>query len=114
MKMKRIILLLSTLVLLIAISMNASAYFYSGNDLIKFIRAYEKDTTGLSMSDTANMDYIYFTGYIIGCVDALPQDKYYTLPDNVTVGQICAIFVKYMNNHPEQWNLSASGLYRTH
>ena len=131
--MKRIILLLATLALLISISINVFAtpdyleikgdfkvFCQSdswevtigkldyANDLIEGMRAYEKYSTGLLMSPVDAFNNGYFTGYIMGCVGTLPHDGYYTLPDNVTVGQLCAIFTKYMNNHPEYWNLPAS------
>jgi hypothetical protein len=81
-------------------------YFVVGNDLVEYMREYEKIERG----DTSAMLSLAsrYTGYVTGVYDATRFQ--YSYPPNVTRGQLCAIVAKYLKEHPERWNQPASDL----
>ena len=88
---------------------SANAQFVSGNKLASKWRAYQRYDTGVGR----NLDYgegNYFMGYITGVYDATYW--LYNSPDGITVGQMCSIVGKYLDEHPEEWNEPAWVLVR--
>jgi len=79
---------------------SAHAAFYSGNDLVKLMRMYEKT----SPSAEAGM----FLGFVGGVYDATRH--MYGDKDNVILGQIRAVVTNYLKAHPERWNEPAADL----
>jgi hypothetical protein len=104
-------LVLKTLGIILLISVlfplgHAHAQFISGNDLVIYMREYEKDERGdTSASDIEASRYI---GYVIGVYDA--HRFLFDSPSGTSIGQVCAIVAKYLNEHPEKWNQTASDL----
>jgi hypothetical protein len=90
-----------------AIQPSYSQFKYT-NDLIKLMREYEKMVRG--EKDVSYDGAGYFVGYVIGVTDVTYSLNLYSLPQNVTQGQICAIVIKYINEHPEEWNHFATNL----
>lgn len=100
--------------LLIVFSLCNSAYCWvTGNDLVNFWKDYQTQsgtyTTGMYM------------GYIAGCLDSNNMINYamrewklgagnlgIELPANATLGQLCSVVGKWLDNNPEKWNLEAN------
>lgn len=96
--MKRIALLLTCL----AMPLPSWADFTNGNELQEW----------LSRSEDKNESRYHtglFRGYVSGVIDT-GNDVLFCTPDGVTRGQYIAVVAKYIKEHPEQWNLSASTL----
>lgn len=85
---------------ILASSLSAPASFRRGNDLVKYMREYEKADRDEKTADfTHAADYVAF---VIGVSDSL-DEKSFCLPEGSTVGQVCAVVAKYLNAHPEEW-----------
>lgn len=86
--------------------LDSSARFYNGNELVEKMREYEKDeSSGPNCHESG-----FYMGYVAGVYDAMRD--FFDAPENVTVGQICAIVGKYLKEHPEKWTLPASVLIK--
>jgi hypothetical protein len=46
-------------------------------------------------------------GYILGVMSGIDKDQGVCYPDGVTNGQVSAMTKKYLEDHPENWNLNA-------
>ena len=75
------------------------------------------DGNTLAENCGANSDFRrgFCDGYIIGVVDHMEGFRSSTdlgicLPPNVTIDQVRAVIVKYLDNHPEKLHLPAIGL----
>jgi hypothetical protein len=66
------------------------------------------------MALEVTMDAGIFMGYVMGVSDAMDKDTEYLLasPGKMTVGQVCSIVGKYLDNHPEEWHLSGAEIVR--
>jgi hypothetical protein len=82
--------------------------FRDGNKLIEDMREYEKQLRGEQVVNYFSEGY--FMGYVAGVFDVTCLLNLFSTPTNVTQGQICAIVVKYLNEHPEEWNQPAFNL----
>jgi len=92
------------LAVILPIAFPASAgYFQSGNDLVKYMKAYEKDTEGRATDYTEADRYVAF---VVGVTDSLEEIEF-CLPERPTVQQVCAVVAKYLNAHPETWDQPA-------
>lgn len=105
------ILAIVALALSLFISSFSHAYFYSGNDLKKWIDARERIDAGRSLRTDHQADAALM-GYIMGVYDSLEMDlgvnlKKCWMGRNPTVGQLTAIVSKYLKEHPEKWTSSA-------
>jgi len=83
----------------------------SGNNLVKYMNEAKKANNGnqdINWNDAAR-----FNNYIFGVVDVLEDAGYICIPSNVTGRQLFAIVIKYIDNHPEEWNKTASYLVET-
>ena len=86
----------------------AHATFVSGNTLYEYCTA-EKG------SSTYYQDNAYCSGYVIGAVDAMEvsreiNKKPQCVPTGATRGQVVAVFMKWINDHPEARSYDASAL----
>jgi len=91
--------------LFLTISLNAS--FTDGNRLVEDMREYKIWSNGKK-----NVDYgkvMGFMGYVSGVSDSL-GGVLICYPSNVTLGQVNAIVIKYIENNPDKWNQNASFL----
>jgi Rap1a immunity proteins len=112
---KKPILVLVVLLLLVFIQGQArAAGFWSGNDLVVMMREYQKI---MADDPTANAPAARnFIGYVVGVFESLDGipivgiGQLWKETEGVTIGQICSIVSKYLSNHPEKWNNTASGL----
>ncbi|KPK23551.1 MAG: hypothetical protein AMJ61_15545 [Desulfobacterales bacterium SG8_35_2] len=106
--MKRIVLLQVAFVVMscaLFTPNKSSAEFYSVKDLKVGIRAYEKAERGETYSMA---EWEHLAGYVTGVIDSTAH--LYNLPGELKVKQAVAILIKYVNDHPEEWNSSASGV----
>jgi hypothetical protein len=51
-----------------------------------------------------------FIGYVQGATDIAQDTKALLFPKGTSNGQLVAIVGKYLDNHPEEWNLKASSI----
>ncbi len=86
------IILTKILVTLFFLTFNAQATFIDGNTLMGYVK--EEQRTGRSSE--------IFIGYIAGVHDSFNNFLICT-PPNVTLGQLKAIVIKFMNENPEEW-----------
>lgn len=82
-----------------AVNAQTAGFFWDGNDLVKRMREYEKDQRGDSAANYASV--VTFQGYVSGVFDAY-SGVVFCAP-NVTVGQVSALVVQYVNAKPERW-----------
>jgi hypothetical protein len=109
MKTRKSILALVILLVLVFMHGQTEARFmyYSGTDLVEYMREYEK---GFSGNRGTNYAYAnFFTGYVTGVCD-LTAGVVWQDSKDVTSNQAWAIVAKYLKNHPERWNESAAVL----
>ena len=98
--------LLTALVLLL-VTADASAGFYlDGNQLHAKLTASKKMQGGTpSLSDLGEAQNAL--GYINGVADTL-NGTVVCAPNEVTDGQLVAVVSKYVDEHPEQWQVQAN------
>ncbi len=84
----------------------ASAAFYSGTDLAFPYLADYKSYTGGEKDPKTGMNAVFFAAYVLGAADA-GDGVGYSIPPDVKSGQVIAIVVKWMEEHPGEWNHSA-------
>ena len=86
----------------------AASAFVTGNDLHDSLLSYDRvaNHTSERFDPMAGMQAF---GYIEGVADAR-NGIGFCISSGVTPGQIVAVTEKYLNAHPEQWNLPASPL----
>jgi len=98
------------MIVFIAIICNNTFSWETGNDLIKFWKEYK--------SEKSNYSTGMYMGYITGCLDTINIVNYvmtetdygggdlgFELDSYVTLGQICSVIGKWLDNNPEKWNL---------
>ena len=83
----------------------AFAGFYTGNDLKKWADASSRISQGTSFGSDGHFAST-LKGFIVGVADAQEGDLI-CVPTGTTVGQITAMVVKFVNDHPEAWNKDA-------
>ena len=101
-------ILLLTFLLSSSFVAKSYATFWDGNDLVKYMREYEK--VDKENRDTDFLMASQFVGYVIGVSDVYSSMLNKKMPDGIEVKQICAIVAKFLKEHPEQWNFYASFL----
>lgn len=105
--------LLKTLIILLLYLSVSSLYgaWKTGNYLItawKASQRIEQFRPGQAITAqivTDSQEDSLFTGYVCGVADSLWNLSY---PTGVTIGQLCAIVGKYLEEHPEKLHLSGS------
>ena len=103
--MKRIVLSL-----IITFNM-LNANWVEGNSLVKWMSEAKKADDGNKNVNWS--DALQFQTYVFGVVDVLKDAGYICIPSNVKGQQLFAIVMKYIDNHPEEWNKTASYLVET-
>jgi len=83
----------------------------AGNNLVKYMSEAKKADNGSQNVDWS--DALQFQAYVFGVVDVLEDAGYMCIPSNVKGRQLFAIVMKYIDNHPEEWNKTASYLVET-
>lgn len=87
-------------------SSNASASVMDGMKLHQLLMAYGRmETQTASGSDPT--DAAIAMGYVSGVADSYQGDVV-CLPTGATVGQLVAVTKKFLDEHPDQWNLPAN------
>jgi hypothetical protein len=86
---------------LITFSNAGATPFIDGNRLVSMMREYEKANRGDTTADLVGASI--FKGYVVGVADTFSE--MICSPDNAKIGQYVAVVAKYLNDHPEQWNL---------
>lgn len=84
----------------------AFAGFWDGSKLATHWQEYKKFNNGAPYSNQSADVYI---GYIIGSVET-GDLVYFSIPADAKVNQMCAIVGKWLEDHPEEWNKSATSL----
>jgi len=103
------------LVFLVVLFQNAYCW-ETGNDLIEYWKEYKSDGSNYFSRGM-------YMGYVSGCLDALEIANYvlgetnygqgdlgFYIPENATLGQICSVIGKWLENNPEKWNMPAQML----
>ena len=81
---------------------NAAAGFKSGNELFNSCESGENPKTAVEYLDGAEC-----RGYVVGIADALLAK---CLPSRVTEGQLVAVVLLWLRNHPEVRHYAANSL----
>jgi len=97
--------MLLTFLLSPSVGADSNGYVYDGNSLVAKMKVYEK-TVGRGAPEICSG--FEFHGYVLGVFDATCY--MYNAPDKIPSLQICAIVAKYLKDHPERWNQTASYL----
>ena len=105
----RIFLLVAVLVGL-PVQAEAQATFLSGNDLVTYMREWDKYHAGQSSYNRATVGTVQ--GYIAASSDAYSAVGVICSPENVTVDQAAAVVASYLKSHPTEWHFAAVGLVR--
>jgi hypothetical protein len=85
-------------------SLPTNAISYDGHWLVDGWRAHKRIIDRTSQTG----DYItstFMVGYITGVVDS-SNYQFFVVPAEVTADQLMQVVGKYLDEHPEQWNLS--------
>lgn len=82
------------------------AMVWSGNDLVKFMKEYDKaenpGQTPVSWEDAG-----FYVGFVVGVFSAHEEGFEFT---GAKLRQMCAIVGKYLKDHPDQWHRDAHDL----
>jgi hypothetical protein len=84
----------------------ASNFFLTGNDLVAFMREWDRLDTDPKGTDIFEAGR--YCGFVDGVFDVTMH--LYGIPKTVTKGQIVAVVSKYLKDHPEKWGEFASVL----
>lgn len=96
----------TSFLLLVLLSSSAYAAFTDGNELQGWLA--DSETAG-DLSYKQSYGTGIFRGYVSGVVD-VGNDILFCTGGGVTRGQYTAVVIKYIKEHPEEWNLPASQL----
>ena len=94
--------------LVLLLSWPARAEFYTGNELVQRMRAYQQSAAGQVPSSYADASAYMF--FVAGVHDTLDNLDIFCTPANSTLGQVAAVVEKYLVAHPERWANAASTL----
>lgn len=84
-----------------------------GNSLLDHGLCYEKVNVGKADDHPTVMRGGAFIGYLNGAADTLVSyDEAVQYPENMKIGQLCDIVLKYLKDHPEQRHLKAGEVVR--
>lgn len=94
---------------LLAIPLNSLAgTFHDGNQLNRWVDAYERASAGTASTEDYN-SAAQANGYITATSDAF-DGRFFCNPEHAQAGQIIFVVRKYIKEHPESWNNSASSI----
>lgn len=94
------------LIFLVLVISFSFAYFMDGNRLYQNGLEYHKNLMG---EKSSWVDVGLYDGYVMGVFDSY-NGVLFCSPINVTSGQVFDIVFKYLQNYPENRNLSANTL----
>lgn len=90
-----------------------AGYFKTGQNIKGEAISYLRQDDKARLTDSEQFEAARFSAYSAGLYDGLQLDGVsYCVPTDLTIGQLGTIFARYINNHPETWNLAASGILR--
>ncbi len=101
-------IILASIVLFTPLDLSAQLFFHDGNNLVRFMREYDKHERG--DPSTNNFECGLYAGYVTGAYDAMRSD--FNAPEATTINQICSIVGKYLKENPGKWTAPASILIR--
>lgn len=93
----------TALLLLAAPTQAGASGLWTAKDLREYCRPYVRDQNANDAFDAAACG-----GYISGVLDMINASPSSDLKDGITVGQVAEMFVKYVNEHPEDLEINAS------
>jgi hypothetical protein len=95
------------IVAVLLVSSPGLAYFYSGNQLVGWMREYERFDRG-----DLKADHVLVRSYMsfVAGVHDTGDEILFCTPQQTTVGQVCAVVAKYLQANPERWDKSANFL----
>ena len=99
--------MIKKLILGLTLSISLNASFTDGNRLVEDMNEYKIWNNG--NKDVSYDKVMGFMGYVSGVSDTL-NGILICYPKNVTLGQVNAIVIKYIENNPDKWNQSANYL----
>lgn len=86
---------------------SAFAQFIDGNELIKWVASSDR-VQKRSYSEEDFFNHNQLMGYSQGAYDANRQ--FFCTPEQFTTRQLMGVIKKYIQDHPEQWNLAGDKL----
>ena len=104
MKLKHILAIL----VLVSLAGVTHAASYCGNDLVGWMKEYEKADRNLS--GVSHLEAGVYMGFVMGVYYA--NDDKIDSRANVTAGQAMAVVARYLKAHPEQWSEPAATLVK--
>jgi hypothetical protein len=106
------------LLLLLAVSFNASALVGTGNELIDQARAYLRYVENPKSPDVDLAGSAYWQGLVTGLAEGYGDHSYIgavCYPEGATAGQLSEMAARYLVDHPEERTKNASILvYSSH
>ena len=105
---RRYLAAVGAVALLLAAPPPAHAFVSRGARLVDLMREYEKSQAGSKDVLWGNLGR--FEGYVVGVCDSL--DSSLALPDGTSQEHVVAAVAKYLQNHPERWDLPAFDLVK--
>lgn len=98
-----------TLFVAVALCSSASSFaqFIDGNEMVKWVTSSDR-VQKRSYNDEDYYNHNQFMGYVQGAYDANRQ--FFCTPQPFTTRQLMGVAGKYIQDHPEQWNLAGDKL----
>jgi len=100
---------------LLAFGWATSAFGWeTGNDLIPLWKEYKADhrdyySSGMFIGYiAATLDGLDLTNYVLDETHYGDGDLGFEIPKDATLGQLCSVVGKWLENHPEKWNMSGT------
>ena len=103
---KRLLILVFVLLFLIGVPGSGYCGGLSGNQLVEYMREFDKAQSG---SNPSWYEVGVFMGFVIGVADTLSLSNYINV-EGVSIAQACAVVAKYLKANPEKWHESAVDL----
>lgn len=98
--------IISVLAITLLLACPVRAEFYSGHDLVKYMKEFEKAETPSLHPE--NWEHVgFFVGFVVGVWDS--HESEFSKAE-VSRGQVCTVVMNYLKNHPEEWHLTGKTL----
>jgi hypothetical protein len=97
-------------VMLAIASNQADAVFYSGNDLVRWMREFDK--SHIADSQASYADVHYYMAYVTAVHDMYDFGGIISPSGHVTVGQVSEVVGSYLKANPIEWDSPAAILVR--
>jgi hypothetical protein len=108
--MKKVLVLLGVLIMVGTASWAQDTTFGTGQWLHDDWLAFQKVIGGDSPTDKEGVISAMYSGYVLAATVVMRDANWIAIPAKSTVGQWAAVVGKYLDDHPEQWTLSAEVL----